>query len=331
MGAARGQPGPALPGRARHAPATRSSTPSSPAGCSATSGSASARWSRGPARADPGEGPLGRRLVHPAAAASSGCATPRWTSRCSSSCATLLEAQLRRAGQAGVGPGGVRRAWPPRRPPAPRAEPWRRTSGIHRVRSRRQLAAVRALWEARDALARQRDIAPGRVLPDTAIVAAATGQPGDRGGARRAAGVLRPAAAAPAAPLVRCASPRPARCRTTSCRCRRCRATARRRRTGGPTGTRTPPPGWPPPGPRWPSCPRRLSIPVENLLTPDLVRRLAWSPPATRRRAPGRGVGAACSRPEAPGAGRSSSPRRLLARCGEGHCERSYRPVRSPR
>jgi ribonuclease D len=62
-------------------------------------------------------------------------------------------------------------------PPPPRADPWRRTSGIHKVRSRHQLAAVRALWEARDAYAADRDIAPGRVLPDSAIVDAAQKEP----------------------------------------------------------------------------------------------------------------------------------------------------------
>jgi ribonuclease D len=62
-------------------------------------------------------------------------------------------------------------------PPAPRTDPWRRTSGIHKVRSRRQLAAVRALWEARDAYAVERDIAPGRVLPDSAIIDAAQKDP----------------------------------------------------------------------------------------------------------------------------------------------------------
>ena len=51
-------------------------------------------------------------------------------------------------------------------PPAqPRVDPWRRTSGMHRVRKPRQLAIVRELWLARDALARQRDTAPGRILP----------------------------------------------------------------------------------------------------------------------------------------------------------------------
>jgi ribonuclease D len=61
--------------------------------------------------------------------------------------------------------------------PAPRAEPWRRTSGLHRVRKRRQLAVVRSLWETRDDIARQRDLSPGRVLPDTAIVEAALTMP----------------------------------------------------------------------------------------------------------------------------------------------------------
>src|SRR5690606_18294158 len=36
-------------------------------------------------------------------------------------------------------------------PPAPRVEPWRRTSGTHTVKGRRQLAVVRSLWEAREA------------------------------------------------------------------------------------------------------------------------------------------------------------------------------------
>ena len=63
-------------------------------------------------------------------------------------------------------------------PPAPpRFEPWRRTSGIHKVRNRRQLATIRALWNARDSYAAQRDVAPARVLPDAAIVAAARAEP----------------------------------------------------------------------------------------------------------------------------------------------------------
>jgi len=62
-------------------------------------------------------------------------------------------------------------------PPPPRVDPWRRTSGIHGVRNRRQLAMIRALWEARDQLAARRDIAPGRVLPDAAIIGAVRANP----------------------------------------------------------------------------------------------------------------------------------------------------------
>ncbi len=58
-----------------------------------------------------------------------------------------------------------------------RTDPWRRTSGIHRLRNRRQLAIVRALWESRDEYAAEHDVAPGRVLPDTAIVEAAKTNP----------------------------------------------------------------------------------------------------------------------------------------------------------
>ncbi len=62
-------------------------------------------------------------------------------------------------------------------PAAPRSEPWRRTSGIHNLRNRRQLAMVRSLWQARDRLAAERDVAPGRTLPDAAILAAVKANP----------------------------------------------------------------------------------------------------------------------------------------------------------
>jgi len=55
-------------------------------------------------------------------------------------------------------------------PPAPvREDPWRRTSGMHKVRKREQLAIVRELWIERDKIASERDIAPGRLLSDNAI------------------------------------------------------------------------------------------------------------------------------------------------------------------
>jgi ribonuclease D len=53
--------------------------------------------------------------------------------------------------------------------PEPKKDPWRRTSGIHHVKGRRGLAIVRELWLERDRLARERDIAAGRLFPDFAI------------------------------------------------------------------------------------------------------------------------------------------------------------------
>ncbi|WP_420110089.1 ribonuclease D, partial [Mycolicibacter arupensis] len=58
-----------------------------------------------------------------------------------------------------------------------RRDRWRRTSGIHKVRDQRGLAAVRELWTVRDQIAARRDIAPGRILPDSAIIAAAVANP----------------------------------------------------------------------------------------------------------------------------------------------------------
>lgn len=62
-------------------------------------------------------------------------------------------------------------------PPPARPEPWRRTSQITRARTPRQLAVVRALWQERDAIARELDRAPGKVLNDRALVALAAADP----------------------------------------------------------------------------------------------------------------------------------------------------------
>ncbi|TRW84836.1 ribonuclease D [Mycolicibacterium sp. 018/SC-01/001] len=160
-----------------------------------------------------------------------------------------------------------------------RRDRWRRTSGIHKVRDPRALAAVRELWLTRDQIARRRDIAPGRILPDSAIVNAATADPDTVekltalpifGGARqrRTAGVWLDALA--------------------------------RARTAEPPSAQEPSSG-PPPASRWarrkPEAAARLeaarsaiselaqqvSVPPENLLAPDIVRRLCWDwvPPDT--------------------------------------------------
>jgi ribonuclease D len=63
-------------------------------------------------------------------------------------------------------------------PPAPpRVDPWRRTSGMHKIKRRDQLAVIKSLWIARDAVAAQNDIAAGKLLNDSAIVELAIAVP----------------------------------------------------------------------------------------------------------------------------------------------------------
>ena len=166
------------------------------------------------------------------------------------------------------------------RPTAPRADPWRRTSGIHRVQSRRGLAVVRELWLARDQIAQVADLSPRRVLPDTAIVEAARSFPANH------------------AQLVKITG-------FTGRQARRherdwLAAVARARASADhelpePTGGAIP--SGPPPAHRWaerdPVAAARLAaaraavtaiaegnrVPVENLVSPDAVRRLSWDPP----------------------------------------------------
>ncbi|MBR7742448.1 ribonuclease D [Phycicoccus sp. BSK3Z-2] len=61
--------------------------------------------------------------------------------------------------------------------PAERVDPWRRTSGINTLRQRRAIGVVRELWYARDVIARERDTSVGRVLPDASLVEIAKAAP----------------------------------------------------------------------------------------------------------------------------------------------------------
>jgi ribonuclease D len=165
------------------------------------------------------------------------------------------------------------------KPPGPRPDPWRRTSGIHRVHTRRGLAIVRELWQERDKIARRRDLSPGRVLPDTAIVEAARALPGSQANLADVPGF----------------QGRGARRHASAWQ----RAVQRVRGQGEAElpGPALPPPDGPPPTHRWqerdPVAAQRLAavrtvvaaladehtLPAENLLPPDVVRRLAWQPP----------------------------------------------------
>ncbi len=67
-----------------------------------------------------------------------------------------------------------------RKPPAPRKQPWRRSSRQAGIRDRRALAMLRELWNARDDLARKRDLAPGKVLPNKVLAELASRKPRSR-------------------------------------------------------------------------------------------------------------------------------------------------------
>jgi ribonuclease D len=163
-------------------------------------------------------------------------------------------------------------------PPAPKADPWRRTSGVHGLRSRRQLGMLRALWQARDDMARRRDVAPGRVLPDSAMVSAVQADPRNEGALLEL-------------PVFRGRANRKLVAHWFG-------AIVRGRELPEselPLHSRSG--DGPPPVNRWadrdPAAATRLqaaraglaelsekhSVPVENILSPDLVRRLMWSPP----------------------------------------------------
>nr|WP_179442999.1 HRDC domain-containing protein [Nesterenkonia sandarakina] len=59
----------------------------------------------------------------------------------------------------------------------PRSERWRRASGVNRLKSPRKLAVLRELWAARESMAETKDVSPGHILPDSALVAAADAVP----------------------------------------------------------------------------------------------------------------------------------------------------------
>jgi len=157
-----------------------------------------------------------------------------------------------------------------------RVEPWRRLSGLASIRGQRGLAVARELWEARDDYAREIDTAPGRLVPDAALTAAAKALPASK---RDLSAIKEFTGRASRSQLDRWWA-----------------AIERGMATTDLPATRAP--GETIPAPRiWsdrnPEADKRLKaaraaltelseffhIPLENLLTPDSLRRLAWSPP----------------------------------------------------
>jgi ribonuclease D len=164
-------------------------------------------------------------------------------------------------------------------PPAPRADPWRRTSGIHRVQSRRGLAVVRELWLVRDRIAQDTDLSPRRVLPDPSIIDAARNPPSGHPQLIKIPGFTGRYARRHEKEWL--AAIRDARAQGDG---------ELPEAAGGASSG-------PPPAHRWaerdPAAAARLAaarqavtalatehgLPAENLLSPDSVRRLSWDPP----------------------------------------------------
>ncbi|HLS93559.1 MAG TPA: HRDC domain-containing protein [Microbacterium sp.] len=160
--------------------------------------------------------------------------------------------------------------------PAP-AEPWRRLTGLHKLRGRRNLAIVRALWLARDALAREQDTAPGRLVPDRSLVAAVLASPRSK---RELSAVKDFTGRASRTELDRWWQAFLDGRAETDLPLERV-----------PSDALPPVRAW---ATRRPEADRRikaakpvidahaefLSIPLENLLTPEHLRRVAWRPPA---------------------------------------------------
>ena len=157
-----------------------------------------------------------------------------------------------------------------------RAEPWRRLSGLHSIRGLRNLAVARELWQARDAYAREIDTAPGRLVPDTALTAAARVLPASK---RELAALKEFTGRASRSQIDRWWAAIEAGQATDDLPVLR------------PSGDSVPPPRvW---VDKNPDADKRLKaaraaitalseergIPIENILTPDTLRRVAWTPP----------------------------------------------------
>jgi ribonuclease D len=157
--------------------------------------------------------------------------------------------------------------------PTTRRDRWRRTSGIHKVRNQRGVAAVRELWTVRDEIAQRRDIAPGRILPDSAMIEAATADPktlddlvalpifgGKR--QRRSASIWLAALKAARENPGSAEEAEPPNGPPAPARWARRRPEAAARLDAARSALR--------------EVSERVTVPTENLVTPDLIRRLCW-------------------------------------------------------
>jgi ribonuclease D len=141
------------------------------------------------------------------------------------------------------------------------------------VRNERALAAVRELWTVRDEIAQRRDIAPGRILPDSAIIEAATADPktlddlvalsifGGKKQRRSASTWLAALRAARDNPIPEDEA-EPANGPPAPARWARRRPEAAVRLDAARSALK--------------ELSERVTVPTENLVMPELIRRLCW-------------------------------------------------------
>lgn len=173
--------------------------------------------------------------------------------------------------------------------PPQRTEPWRRTSGMHRIKDKRAIARVRELWLTRDAIAQERDIAPGRILPDAMIVELANVGPRTTEALQQSGSSLQGTSRSRARLAGRGTTRYAGRWLEAIER-----VAAMKEADLPPATVRS---DAPPPQRTWsdrnPQAAARLSfvraaltdfaeqrnVPIENLITPDTLRRVLWTPP----------------------------------------------------
>ena len=66
------------------------------------------------------------------------------------------------------------------RPKPQKVDRWRSITGLQKVQDRLSLEIARQIWTARETLAKKMDVAPGRLIPDSSILVAATEKPRSR-------------------------------------------------------------------------------------------------------------------------------------------------------
>ena len=164
--------------------------------------------------------------------------------------------------------------------PIERVDPWRRTSGMHVIRNPREIAIVREVWQARDEIAREQDIAAGRILSDSHIVTLASSGLTTKTDLRTLSfmhlrNVKRHADTwiqatiraheltedqLPPVKLPATGTPAP-----RNWEARNPEAWRRLEFTRAKLATTA----------------EELNLPIENLMTPEIIRRVLWSPPET--------------------------------------------------